>query len=114
MFKLLIKLLSNIIEILKTISKSAITERKFFFIIQYHFRAYVRCKNVFIYLTILYSASNVHDIGGKKNRAQCHGQSSKNSITLTYGLNHTSGGKCNAIMGRMAAAYFHRLVRGKV
>lgn len=44
---------------------------------------------------------------------QCHGQSSKNSITLAYGLNHTSGGKCNAIMGRMAAAYFHRLVRGK-
>ena len=25
---------------------------------------------------------------------QCHGQSSKNSITLTYGLDHTSGGKC--------------------
>lgn len=38
----------------------------------------------------------------------------QNSITLAYGLNHTSGGKCNAIMGRMAAAYFHRLVRGKV
>ena len=33
LFKLLIKLLSNIIEILKTISKSAITERNFFFII---------------------------------------------------------------------------------
>lgn len=38
----------------------------------------------------------------------------QNSITLAYGLNHTLGGKCNAIMGRTAAAYFHRLVRGKV
>lgn len=50
----------------------------------------------------------------KKTGCNVMDQSSKNSITLAYGLNHTSGGKCNAIMGRMAAAYFHRLVRGKV